>query len=68
MYKHIITLEDPIEYLHWHARSLINQREIGKDCNSFADGLRAALREDPDVIPKHNFICDRVTRTIFFWH
>lgn len=50
LFKHIITLEDPIEYLHWHARSLINQREIGKDCNSFADGLRAALREDPDVI------------------
>jgi twitching motility protein PilT len=49
-FKHIITLEDPIEYLHWHARSLINQREIGTDCDSFADGLRAALREDPDVI------------------
>lgn len=50
LYKHIITLEDPIEYLHWHSRSLINQREIGTDCDSFADGLRAALREDPDVI------------------
>ncbi len=49
-YKHIITLEDPIEYVHWHARSLINQREIGTDCDSFANGLRAALREDPDVI------------------
>lgn len=49
-YKHIITLEDPIEYLHWHSRSLMNQREIGKDCDSFANGLRAALREDPDVI------------------
>lgn len=49
-YKHIITLEDPIEYLHWHSRSLINQREIGTDCDSFANGLRAALREDPDVI------------------
>ena len=49
-YKHIITLEDPIEYVHWHARSLINQREIGTDCDSFAYGLRAALREDPDVI------------------
>lgn len=49
-YKHIVTLEDPIEYLHWHSRSLINQREIGTDCNSFANGLRAALREDPDVI------------------
>lgn len=50
LYKHIITLEEPIEYLHWHSRSLINQREIGKDCDSFANGLRAALREDPDVI------------------
>ena len=49
-YKHIITLEDPIEYLHWHSRSLVNQREIGTDCDSFANGLRAALREDPDVI------------------
>lgn len=50
LFKHIITLEDPIEYLHWHSRSLINQREIGRDCDSFANGLRAALREDPDVI------------------
>lgn len=48
--KHIITLEDPIEYVHWHSRSLINQREIGVDCDTFANGLRAALREDPDVI------------------
>ena len=48
--KHIITLEDPIEYTHWHSRSNINQREIGTDCDSFANGLRAALREDPDVI------------------
>lgn len=50
LYKHIITLEDPIEYLHWHSRSIINQREIGTDCDTFANGLRAALREDPDVI------------------
>ena len=50
LYKHIITLEEPIEYLHWHSISLINQREIGVDCDSFANGLRAALREDPDVI------------------
>ena len=50
LYKHIITLEDPIEYLHWHSRSIINQREIGTDCDTFAGGLRAALREDPDVI------------------
>ncbi len=48
--KHIITLEDPIEYLHWHNLSVINQREIGTDCTSFAEGLRGALREDPDVI------------------
>lgn len=48
--KHIITLEDPIEYIHWHSRSIVNQREIGKDVESFQSGLRAALREDPDVI------------------
>jgi twitching motility protein PilT len=48
--KHIITLEDPIEYLHRHHRSIINQREIGKDSLSFAAALRAALRQDPDVI------------------
>ncbi|TCL67423.1 twitching motility protein PilT [Hydrogenispora ethanolica] len=47
---HIITLEDPIEFLHRHKRSLINQREIGTDADSFAGALRAALREDPDVI------------------
>lgn len=47
---HIITLEDPIEYLHSHKRSIVNQREIGNDTKSFANGLRAALREDPDVI------------------
>lgn len=48
--KHIITLEEPIEYLHWHDRSIVSQREVGKDVSSFALGLRAALREDPDVI------------------
>lgn len=47
---HIITLEDPIEYLHKHCRSIVNQREVGADTTSFATGLRAALREDPDVI------------------
>lgn len=47
---HIITLEDPIEYLHRHGQCLINQREIGQDTESFAQALRAALREDPDVI------------------
>ncbi|WP_433945227.1 type IV pilus twitching motility protein PilT [Paenibacillus sp. SN-8-1] len=48
--KHIITLEDPIEYVHTHHCSIINQREIGTDTKSFATGLRAALRQDPDVI------------------
>lgn len=47
---HIITLEDPIEYLHQHKNSIIEQREIGFDTQSFANGLRAALRQDPDVI------------------
>lgn len=47
---HIITIEDPIEYLHRHANSLVDQREIGADTMSFAAALRAALREDPDVI------------------
>lgn len=47
---HIITLEDPIEYLHNHKSSMVNQREIGLDTMSYAAALRAALREDPDVI------------------
>lgn len=47
---HIITLEDPVEYLHKHNRSIINQREIGKDTLSYQDALKAVLREDPDVI------------------
>ncbi|HHX28854.1 MAG TPA: PilT/PilU family type 4a pilus ATPase [Firmicutes bacterium] len=47
---HIITLEDPVEFLHKHGKGLVNQREIGSDTPSFADGVRAALREDPDVI------------------
>lgn len=47
---HIITLEDPIEYLHKHKKSIVNQREIGHDSKSYANALRAALREDPDVI------------------
>jgi twitching motility protein PilT len=50
MHKHIITLEDPIEYLHKHGSCIIDQREIGFDTNNFANGLRAALRQDPDVI------------------
>jgi twitching motility protein PilT len=47
---HILTIEDPIEFLHQHKRSIVNQREIGTDADDFALGLRAALREDPDVI------------------
>jgi len=47
---HIITLEDPIEYLHKHNCSIVNQREINADTKSFGNALRAALREDPDVI------------------
>ena len=47
---HIITIEDPIEYLHQHRHSIINQRELGQDTKEFSNALRAALREDPDVI------------------
>lgn len=47
---HVITIEDPIEYLHHHKMSIINQREVGIDTKAFANALRAALREDPDVI------------------
>jgi twitching motility protein PilT len=50
MRKHIITLEDPIEYLHKHQLSIVNQREIGFDTKNFASALRASLRQDPDVI------------------
>ena len=47
---HIVTVEDPIEFLHDHKRSIITQREIGEDTNSFAEALRRVLRQDPDVI------------------
>lgn len=47
---HILTLEDPIEYLHPSQRALVSQRQVGTDTPSFAEGLRAALREDPDII------------------
>jgi twitching motility protein PilT len=47
---HIVTLEDPIEYLHKHKKSIVNQREIGVDSASYASALRASLRQDPDVI------------------
>ncbi|MFH1198891.1 MAG: type IV pilus twitching motility protein PilT [Candidatus Omnitrophota bacterium] len=48
--EHIITIEDPIEFVHEHKKSMVNQREIGAQTASFADALRAALREDPNVI------------------
>jgi twitching motility protein PilT len=47
---HIITIEDPIEFLHRHKQCIVNQREIGADAPSFSDALRAALRQDPDVV------------------
>src|SRR5579871_119860 len=47
---HILTIEDPIEFLHRHKKCVVNQREIGTDARSFAEGLRAALRQDPDVL------------------
>jgi twitching motility protein PilT len=49
-HDHIVTIEDPIEFLHKHKACIVNQREIGSDTHSFADALRAALRQDPDVI------------------
>jgi twitching motility protein PilT len=48
--EHILTIEDPVEFVHRHKRCIVNQREIGPDATSFAEALRAALREDPDVI------------------
>jgi twitching motility protein PilT len=48
--EHIMTIEDPIEFLHTHKQCLVNQRELGSDAQSFADALRSALRQDPDVI------------------
>jgi twitching motility protein PilT len=48
--RHIITLEDPIEYYHKHKKCTVNQREIGVDCPSFAEGIKRALRMDPDII------------------
>jgi twitching motility protein PilT len=48
--EHILTIEDPIEFLHHHGTCIVNQREIGPDATTFAEALRAALRQDPDVI------------------
>ena len=49
-HDHIVTIEDPIEYLHGHKSCLVNQREVHADTRSFANALRAALRQDPDVV------------------
>ena len=49
-HEHILTIEDPIEFLHRHKSCIVNQRELGTDASSFAEGLKAALRQDPDVI------------------
>lgn len=48
--KHVMTIEDPIEYVYYHAKSMIHQREVGRDVDSFAKALRSSLREDPDII------------------
>jgi twitching motility protein PilT len=49
-HEHILTIEDPIEFLHMHRHCIVNQRELGADARSFADALKAGLRQDPDVI------------------
>jgi twitching motility protein PilT len=49
-YEHILTIEDPIEFLHSHKCCIVNQREVNNDTHSFSDALRVALREDPDVV------------------
>src|SRR5207253_2422336 len=49
-FSHILTVEDPIEYVHKHGLGAVNQREVGEDTESFARALRSALREDPDVL------------------
>src|SRR2546426_7252704 len=49
-HDHILTIEDPIEYIHQHKNCLVNQREVHSDTNSFTAALRAALREDPDIV------------------
>ncbi len=48
--EHILTVEDPVEFVHRHKKCIVNQREIGPDATSFAEALKAALRQDPDVI------------------
>ena len=49
-HEHILTIEDPIEFIHQHKNCIVNQREVNADTHSFADALRVALREDPDVV------------------
>ena len=49
-HEHMLTIEDPIEFIHPHKKCLVNQREVHADTHSFANALRAALREDPDVV------------------
>src|SRR5204863_5009186 len=49
-HDHILTIEDPIEYIHPHKNCLVNQREVHSDTNNFSAALRAALREDPDIV------------------
>jgi len=48
--RHILTIEDPIEYIHKNKNCIVTQREVGRDCSNFSDALRAGLRQDPDVI------------------
>jgi twitching motility protein PilT len=48
--KHIVTIEDPIEYIHTNKKGIVRQREVGRDTKTFSSGLRAALRQDPDII------------------
>ena len=62
-HAHIITLEDPIEYRFSHGKSLVSQREVGSHCVSFLEGLRASLREDPDVIVVGEMRDDATIRT-----
>ena len=49
-HEHIVTIEDPVEYLHSHKKCIVNQRELHADTHSFANALRSALRQDPDVV------------------
>lgn len=48
--KHIVTIEDPIEFVHKHSKSMVNQREVGTDVHNFPDAVKAAMREDPDIL------------------